>query len=203
MSSFLRAYLVDPAELRARVGSGDDGAVDEALAYFGPSLDRSDEHFADEIAQGAPTAREALRAVVHGGPFSGHEDHAFQYGYAYRRLCWLVGQPLEVDSFGPFRGTWLEVVDEGLKAYGITAVSVADFQYGGGLPAGLPHCDVPSCDTWSAEACRRALEQFERAEREGRTPAPEREVAEAVAEVVGWLRLARHREGADVVGFVS
>ncbi|GAA3026992.1 hypothetical protein [Kitasatospora sp. NPDC006786] len=203
MSSFLRAYLVDPAELRVRVGSGNDGALDEALAYFGPSLDRSDEHFADEIAQGAPTALEALRAVVHGGPFSADADHAFQYGYAYRRLCWLVGQPLEVDSFGPFRGNWLEVVDDGLKAYGITAVSVADFQYGGGLPAELPSCDVPSCSTWPAEDCRRALEQFERAEREGRAPAPEREVAEAVAEVVGWLRLAQRRRGADVVGFVS
>ncbi|MFI2609264.1 hypothetical protein [Kitasatospora sp. NPDC018619] len=203
MSSFLRAYLVDPAELRARVGSGNDGAVEEALAYFGPSLDRSDEHFADEIAQGAPTALEALRAVVHGGPFSEDEDHAFQYGYAYRRLCWLVGQPLEVDSFGPFRGNWLEVVDEGLEAYGVTAVSVADFQYRGGLPAGLPSCDVPSCGTWSAEDCRTALERFERAECEGRAPAPEREVAEAVAEVVGWLRLARHRGDGDIVGFVS
>ncbi|MFE7592901.1 hypothetical protein ACFU6K_26170 [Kitasatospora sp. NPDC057512] len=203
MSSFLRAYLVDPAELRARVGSGDDGAVDEALAYFGPSLDRSDEHFADEIAQGAPTAREALRAVVHGGPFSGSEDHAFQYGYAYRRLCWLVGQPLEVDSFGPFRGNWLEVVDDGLKAYGITAVSVAEFQYGGGLPAGLPFCAVPSCGTWSAEDCGEALDRFDRAGREGRAPVPEREVAEAVAEVVGWLRIARSRKGADIVGFVS
>ncbi|MEU3574562.1 hypothetical protein AB0E96_40080 [Kitasatospora sp. NPDC036755] len=202
MSSFLCAYLVDPAELRVRVCSGDDGAVDEALAYFGPSLDRSDEHFADEIAQGAPTALEALRAVVHGGPFSEDEDHSFQYGYAYRRLCWLVGRPLEVDSFGPFRGNWLEVVDDGLKAYGITAVSVADFQYGG-LPAELPSCDVPSCGTWSAEDCRRALEQFARAEREGRTPAPEREVAEAVAEVVGWLRLAERWKDADIVGFVS
>ncbi|MFJ7906815.1 hypothetical protein [Kitasatospora sp. NPDC096204] len=202
MSSFLRAYLVDPAELRARVGSGNDGAVDEALAYFGPSLDRSDEYFADEIAQGAPTAREALRAVVHGGPFSEDEDHAFQYGYAYRRLCWLVGQPLEVDSFGPFRGDWLEVVDGGLKAYGITAVSVEEFRYGG-LPDGLPHCDVPSCSTWSAEECRTALDQFERAEREGRSPLPEREVAEAVAEVVGWLRLAQRWKGGQIVGFVS
>ncbi|MEV7187045.1 hypothetical protein [Kitasatospora sp. NPDC093102] len=203
MSSFLRAYLVDPAELRARVGSGNEGAVDEALAYFGPSLDRSDEHFADEIAQGAPTALEALRAVVHGGPFSDSEDHAFQYAFAYRRLCWLVGQPLEVDSFGPFRGNWLEVVDEGLKAYGITAVSVADFQHGGGLPAELPHCDVPSCSTWPSEDCRKALDRFEQAKRAGRTPAPEREVAEAVAEIVRWLRLAQHRKGADIVGFVS
>ncbi|WP_316525390.1 DUF7691 family protein [Kitasatospora brasiliensis] len=202
MSSFLSAYLVDPAELRARVGSGNDGAVDEALAYFGPSLDRSDEHFTDEIAQGAPTAREALRAVVHGGPYSEDEDHAFQYGYAYRRLCWLVGQPLEVDSFGPFRGNWLDVVDEGLKAYGITAVSVAEFQYAG-LPGNLPSCDVPSCGTWSAADCREALEQFEQAEREGRTPVPEREVAEAVAEVVGWLRLAQRWKDGDIVGFVS
>ncbi|MGW3071846.1 MULTISPECIES: DUF7691 family protein [unclassified Kitasatospora] len=202
MSSFLSAYLVDPAELRARVGSRNDGAVDEALAYFGPSLDRSDEYFADEIAQGAPTAREALRAVVHGGPFAADEDHAFQYGYAYRRLCWLVGQPLEVDSFGPFRGDWLEVVDGGLKAYGITAVSVAEFRYGG-LPDGLPHCDVPSCSTWSAEDCRTALDQFERAEREGRTPVPEREVAEAVAEVAGWLRLAQRWRDGQIVGFVS
>ncbi|MFJ6500329.1 hypothetical protein [Streptomyces virginiae] len=103
---------------------------------------------------------------------------------------------------GFYRGDWLSTVDEGLRAVNVTAVSVADFQYGG-LPAGLPYTDIPSCGEWSPEDCERALDQFEEGERLGIAPAPDREVAAAVAQVIGWLRRVPRGSGYGIIGFCS
>lgn len=130
MSSSLSVYLLDTAATRALVGSGDEQLLEAVRTGFGRDLARDDSYFGHEIGEGAPTAYEALRAVVHGGPFSDREDHAFQYGYAYKRLCALTGAFLDNSSFTPHRGDWLSVVDQGLKALHITAVSVEDFSLG-------------------------------------------------------------------------
>lgn len=78
---------------------------------------RDDDYFSHEIANGAPTTYEALRAVVYGGPFSDNKEHAFQYGYAYKRLCSLTGSFLDNSRFTPHRGSWLSVVDEGVHLH--------------------------------------------------------------------------------------
>ncbi|MGW2373046.1 DUF7691 family protein [Kitasatospora sp. NPDC001683] len=201
MSSFLTTYLTCVEDKHTLAGCADDSVLDELLRYFGANLDRADREFADQIADGAPTAREALRAVVYGGPFD--EQHAFQYGYAYERLCRTDATALDNRSFGPFRGLWLDEVDKGLRAYGVTAVSVSDFQYGSGFPTALPYCAELSCGEWSPEQCAEALRQFELAEHEVRAPELVREVAEAVDEVAGWLRAAREFEDYGIIGFVS
>ncbi|MFE5585057.1 hypothetical protein [Kitasatospora sp. NPDC056531] len=201
MSYFLTAYLTNLEDKHTLAGCADEGLLEELRGFFGAGLDRADQEFAEQIADGAPTAHEALRAVVYGGPFD--KEYAFQYGYAYQRLCRIDASVLDNRSFGPFRGLWLDEVDEGLRGYGVTAVSVADFQYGSAFPAELPYCAELSCGEWSPEQCREALRQFELAEREGRTPPLERAVAEAVAEVLGWLRGAQEVEEYGVVGFVS
>lgn len=84
----------------------------------------------------------------------------------------------------------------------VTAVSVADFQYGG-LPAGLPYTDIPGCGEWSPEECERALEQFEEGQRPCPAPAQGREVDEAVAQVIGWLRRVPRGSGYGIIGFRS
>lgn len=55
---------------------------------FGADLARDDDYFRHLIADGAPTAYEAPRAVVHGGPFTDGKDHAFRYGCARRSRRW-------------------------------------------------------------------------------------------------------------------
>ncbi|RST15178.1 hypothetical protein E2C00_07260 [Streptomyces sp. WAC05374] len=200
MSSSLSVYLLDPKAARALVGSGDDQLLDVIRDRFGDDLAADDRYFSSRIAEGAPTAYEALRAVVHGGPYD--EEYAFQYGYAYKRLCSLTGSFLDNSSFCPFRGDWLETVDEGLRALRIKAVSVADFGYGG-LPGGIPSYDLPRCGEWTHEECLEALEQFERTKQEGHAPPLEPEVVDAVMDVIGWLRHAEARPGLGVVGFVS
>ncbi|NUP21003.1 MAG: hypothetical protein HOZ81_34025 [Streptomyces sp.] len=204
MSSSLSVYLLDVAATRALVGSGDEQLLEVIRDSFGDHLDRADRSFRHQIEQGAPTAYEALHAVVHGGPFSEDEDHAFQYGYAYERLCELTGSFLDNRSFTPHRGDWLSQVDQGLKALGITAVSVADFSYSG-LPAPLPYTFTPGCGTWTPDDIAQALEQFEATKRavdaSGEAPPLEPEVVDAVMECLGWMRAAAERPGFGVIGF--
>lgn len=206
MSSSLSVYLLDIAATRALVGSGDDTLLEVIRDNFGDDMARSDDYFSDEIEQGAPTAYEALRAVVHGGPFSddGGGEYAFQYGYAYRRLCSLTGSFLPNSSFTPHRGDWLAVVDQGLKALGITAVSVEAFS-DGGPPAPLPYTFTPGYGEWTPDHIAQALQQFEAGKHEidtsGQAPPLEPEVVEAVQECLDWMRHAQAQPSHGVVGF--
>ncbi|MFE0137094.1 hypothetical protein ACFWY6_36890 [Streptomyces sp. NPDC059037] len=206
MSSSLSVYLLDVTATRALVGSRDGELLAVIRDSFGDQLAHADSEFAHSIQNGAPTAFEALTAVVHGGPFSDDKNHAFQYGYAYKRVCDLTGSFLDNSCFTPHRGSWLSDVDEGLTALGITAVSVADFDYGT-LPEPLPWTDTPSCGEWTHEQCVRALEQFEATKRavdaSGQAPPLEPEIVEAVMQCLGWLRHAAARPGFGVIGFRS
>ncbi|MFD5329474.1 hypothetical protein [Streptomyces sp. NPDC127092] len=203
MSSSLSVYLIDPKAARALVGSGDEQLLEIIRERFADQLAHDDDWFSSEIEDGAPSAYEALRTVVHGGPFEAQRHHVFQYGYAYKRLCSLTGSFLDNSSFSPFRGDWLEMVDEGLTALRITAVSVAEFGYGGGMPDPLPRYDLPRCGEWTHEECLAALEQFERTKAEGHAPPLDPEVVDAVMDVIGWLRHVESRPGFGVIGFVS
>ncbi|WP_331742229.1 hypothetical protein OG782_37355 (plasmid) [Streptomyces sp. NBC_00876] len=206
MSSSLSVYLLDVAATRALVGSHDHQLLEVVRNSFGDDLARDDDYFSDEIGQGAPTALEALRAVIDGGPFSENKDHAFQYGYAYDRLCSLTGSFLRNDCFTPHRGDWLSMVDQGLKALGITAVSVETFSYGD-LPAPLPYAYTPGSGEWTPDQIAQALEQFEATkaavDASGQAPPLEPEVIDAVMQCVGWMRLAAERPGFGVIGFRS
>ncbi|MFD3664513.1 hypothetical protein ACFWVF_28625 [Streptomyces sp. NPDC058659] len=203
MSSSLSVYLIDPKAARAFVGSRDDQLLQVIRESFGDDLASDDSWFSSEIAEGAPTAYEALRTVVHGGPFPEGGRYAFQYGYAYKRLCSLTGSFLDNSCFSPFRGDWLELVDEGLRALRITAVSLADFGSYGGFPVGVPSSDLPRCGEWTHDRCLEALAQFEQTKQAGHAPPLETEVVDAVMDVMGWLRHVESRPGFGVVGFVS
>ncbi|MFC8718035.1 hypothetical protein [Kitasatospora sp. NPDC057198] len=205
MSSSLSVFLLDTAATRALVGSRDEQLLRAVEENFGDALASDDEWFSHQIANGAPGAAEALRAVVHGGPYPAAPEYAFQYSYAYQRLCRLTGSFLDNSSFSPFRGTWLSVVDEGLRALRITEVSLAEFHYGAAVPDGVPPSmsEYPTCGEWTHERCVAALEQFEQTVRDDHAPPLEPEVVDAVADVLGWLRHAQRRPGFGVIGFVS
>ncbi|MFD8087590.1 hypothetical protein ACFV4F_38550 [Kitasatospora sp. NPDC059722] len=203
MSSSLSAYLIDPTAARGFVGSGDEQLLQVIRDEFGKTLAADDAWFSSQIEEGAPTAYEALHAVVHDGPYSDNPDHAFQYGYAYKRLVSLAGSFLDNSNFCPFRGSWLEVVDEGLQALRITAVSVAEFGHSSGMPDGIPCSYLPGCGEWTHERCLEALEQFEQTKRDDHAPPLDPEVVDAVFDVISWLRHAQAHPGFGVIGFVS
>ncbi|WP_251058572.1 MULTISPECIES: hypothetical protein [unclassified Streptomyces] len=171
MSSSLSVFLLDPKVARGFVGSCDDELIEAVHANFRDEMASEDDWSASSIANGAPTAAEALHAVVYGGPFDEDRQHAFQYGYAYKRLCSLTGSFLDNSCFCPFRGDWLELVDEGLEALRINAVSVAEFGRYRGLPDPVPSYDLPRCGEWTHDRCLEALAQFEQAKRDGHAPA--------------------------------
>ncbi|MFJ8584386.1 hypothetical protein ACIRD2_06965 [Streptomyces sp. NPDC093595] len=201
MSYSLSPYLVDLAVVRGAVGSGDVKLRRMIGGRFKQRLAHDDDYFADEIERGAPTRYDALRAVIDGGPFDAAPEFAFQYGYAYRMICEFHGRFLFNNHFSPFRGSWLEEVDAGLSALGITAVAVTDFMYGS-VPDPLPHRDLPGYGEWSAEQCARGLAQWEASTPEQRG-ALDPEVLEAVESCVDWMREARAREGFGIAGFGS
>ncbi|WP_103514923.1 hypothetical protein [Streptomyces sp. SM10] len=206
MSSSLSVYLLDVAATHALIGSRDDDFLTAVRGGFGDDLVRDDDYHRHEMEKGAPTADEALRAVIYGGPFSEDRNHAFQYGYAYRRLCELSGSFLPNDCFTPHKGDWLSVVDQGMQALGVTAVSVDVFSHGAPPPP-LPYAYTPGCGEWTPDAITEALRQFESAKRavdgSGQAPTLEPEVVEAVMQCLDWMRHAQARPGYGVIGFRS
>ncbi|CAM5500320.1 hypothetical protein GCM10010329_72920 [Streptomyces spiroverticillatus] len=198
MSYSLSLYLVDPSTVRSAVGSGDDKLRRMIGGRFKSRMAHDDQWFASEIAEGAPTRYEALRAVIAGGPFE--EPSAFQYTYAYQMVCEFHGRFLDNSSFSPFRGSWLEEVEKGMAALGMTAVELTDFSYGS-PPSPLPRpVEVPGYGEWSAADCAEALRQWRASTPEQRDRLDD-EVLRAVESVVGWLEAAEAKEGAGVVGF--
>lgn len=197
MSSHLNVYLLDTAATRALVGSGDDRLLEVIRERFGGRLSAADTQFDHLIRTGAPTAYEALKAVVHGGPFG---EYAFQYRLAYERLCELTGYIGKADKFSHFRGDWLEQVDTGLRKLEVTAVSLFSFT--------MPQVPVPVAQTpelgygeWSADQIAQALKQYEAASRTGAEQPLDSEVGEAVAECLDWLRFAASKPWLGIAGF--
>ena len=198
MSLSLTLYLVDLAKPRAAVGSKDDKLRRMLGGRFKREIARADEWFSDAIEGGAPNRHDAIKAVIEGGPFDAR--YGFQYGYAYEMIVQHFGKYLDNNAFSPFRGSWLEDVDGGLKALGITAVKVSSFMYGG-PPKPIPRPDdYPGYAEWSPEQCRSLLEQWAAVGAEARA-AVDREVLSAIESCVEWARAATARPGLGVAGF--
>lgn len=197
MSYALTTYVVDLDVLHGSVGSGDDklrrmigGRFKQHLAHFDAQFD----HVADA---GGPGIRDAIRAVIEGGPFD--DRHGTVYGYAYKWICEFHGRALFNNDFSPMRSGWLETVDAGLNALGVTAVGVEEFGFGG-APSPIPAPeDLPGYGEWSLTECRKALEQWEAATDEGRA-ALDPSVLSAAESCMDWCRTAA-AAGRGVAGF--
>uniref|UniRef100_UPI003F49091A DUF7691 family protein n=1 Tax=Nonomuraea bangladeshensis TaxID=404385 RepID=UPI003F49091A len=156
MSYGLSIYYVNLDTLRSAIGSRDESLLEEIQAEFQQRFDMKDEWFDSEIQEGAPTHYEAVRAIIHGGPFD--TAYGFLYGYAYETICAFYGQRLDSNWFSPFRSDWLETVDEGLAKLGID-VRVTDFM-AGGVPSPLPVSDLPGYGEWSSKQCDQAYAKW-------------------------------------------
>lgn len=198
MSLALTLYLVDIGKVRSTLGSRDEKLRRQLGGRFKQDLAQADDWFSSEIEGGAPTRYDAIRAVIDGGPFDAR--FGFQYGYAYEMICRHFGSYLDNNAFSPFRGDWLEQVDQGLKELGVTAVRVTTFMYGA-VPDPLPRPrDVPGYGEWKADQCRALVEQWTAAAPERRA-AVDPQVREAIESCVEWARAAQRKPGHGVVGF--
>ncbi|MFD3683792.1 hypothetical protein ACFWTE_03070 [Nocardiopsis sp. NPDC058631] len=194
MSYALMTYVVDLDTLHSSIGSKDDklrrmigGRFKQHLAHFDSQFDHTD----------GPSIRDAIRAVIEGGPFD--ERHGAVYGYAYKWICEFHGRALHNGDFSPMRAGWLETVDEGLSELGVTAVGVAEFGYGR-APSPVPAPDfLPCYGEWSLAECQKALEQWEAVTGERRA-ALDSSVLEAAESCMDWCRSAV-AVGRGVAGF--
>ncbi|NYJ36010.1 DUF7691 family protein [Nocardiopsis aegyptia] len=196
MSYALTTYVVDLPALHASVGSKDDklrrmigGRFKQHLAHFDSQFDHTD----------GPSIRDAIRAVIDGGPFD--DRHGTMYGYAFKWICEFHGRALFNNDFSPMRAGWLETVDEALAGLGVTAVSVGEFNYGR-VPSPIPAPDfLPCYGEWSLTECRKALEQWE-AVTDERKAALAPAVGKAVESCMDWCNTA-DTAGRGVAGFFS
>ncbi len=197
MSYALTTYAVDLDVLHGSVGSKDDKLRRMIGGRFKQHLAHFDSQFDHVVDAGGPTIRDAIRAVIDGGPFD--DRHGTVYGYAYRWICEFHGRALFNNDFSPMRAGWLETVDEGLDALGVTAVGVEEFSFGG-APSPIPAPDfLPGYGEWSLTECQKALEQWEAATDERRA-ALDPSVLSAAESCVDWCRAAA-AAGRGVAGF--
>ena len=199
MSYSLTPYVVDLDVLHSSVGSKDDKLRRMIGGRFKRNLDFDDSQFDSIIDEGGPTIRDAIRAVIEGGPFD--DQHGTMYGYAYKWVCEFHGRAQFNNDFSPMRSGWLGAVDEGLKALGVNAVRVEEFSFGG-LPSPLPTPDfLPGYGEWSRTECQQALEQWEAATGEAKA-ALDPEVLQAAEYCMDWCRNAT-AVGRGVAAFFS
>jgi len=200
MSASLTVVLLDPKRARDIIGSGDGELLADVVAWYGEEMSQEDDWFEHQIGQGAPTAEQAMRTVLHGGPFD--EEYGFQYGYAYKRLCRYIGGGAMVsNSFSPMDSSWLAQVDDGMRRLGIGAVSVEGLAQGT-LPVPLPWADLPRYGEWSHEACTEGASQWDTVTPEQRG-ALDFEVREAIEDCVHWMHIGRANPGKVIAGFYS
>ena len=199
MGFALTLYVTPLDRVHAAVGSRDDKLRRMISGRFKDDMARTDRFLSSAIeAVGAPSMHDALRAVIEGGPFE--RAHAFQYYYAYERICRHFGKYLNNNDFSPFRGDWLAQVDAGFAALGVDMVEVSAFMHGA-PPAPLPRPDdLLGYGEWTQSRCRQALAQYDASAAEARSQLPPR-VRDAIESCVGWMRAARAEASLGVVGF--
>lgn len=196
MSSFLSTYIQNIAAIRAIVGSGDSRLLETMREKCASDMAFDDEELDFLIDEGAPTAYEALQAVVHGGPYG---KHASQYLRAYQRLCVAHGVSLNCNDFAYLSGGWLNEVDNALKSMNVTAVSLFSFT-DAQIPVPVEQSPVLGYGEWSADEIALALAQYEAAVASGLT-ARDPDVAHSVEQCVDWMRSAAKIPGYGIIGF--
>jgi hypothetical protein len=198
MSMALTVYLVDLAKARAAIGSRDDKLRRQICGRFKADLERADEWFSSEIEGGAPKRYDAMKAVFDGGPFE--RRGAFQYGYAYEMIVRHFGKYLNNNDFSPFRGDWLEQVDRGMQALGLS-LRVTPFMYGR-VPDPLPRpADFPGYGEWSHAQCSEGLSQWRTRLNDRSNLVADSQVLAAIESCSEWMLAAVEKPGAGIAGF--
>lgn len=195
MSLSLALYLVELDKARGAIGGRDDKLRRQICGRFKNEIGQADEWFATEILGGAPNRRDALRAVIEGGPFD--KRYGFQYGYAYEMICRHFGKFLNNNYVSSFRGDWLERVDAGMKQLGMT-VKVTTFMVGS-IPDPMPRPDdFPGYGEWTRTECHALVSAWGASA--ARRSEVDPEVLAAVSTCVEWA-MGTGKPGTAVVGF--
>ena len=92
-------YAVDVSEVKALIGSKDNGLLEDIIKSQAEDIEYNDECFEDEIEDGDfPDTTTALREIFDGNPRISAEGA--MYGYALQVICRHMGQPVEGGEYG-------------------------------------------------------------------------------------------------------
>lgn len=188
MSLSLDVFAVELGPLHDAIGSRDQDLLRRVSYRSAGQWTEEDDYFAEEIAAGAPTSRDATLAVINGGPFT--EGYGTQYGSAFRDICGTMFADFVLGNeyFSGFRAGWLVDVGKGLEQLGITTPKLDDLVFSG-MPRALPDSEGIGYGEWDNAACRAGLAQWQDSTPQQRD-ALHPEVLAAVENCVAWMSAA-------------
>ncbi|HJK89401.1 MAG TPA: hypothetical protein RMH85_30225 [Polyangiaceae bacterium LLY-WYZ-15_(1-7)] len=105
MSTAVSVYRV-PLDYLPKLVDRLDEVSEKLEKRFGDLVAQRDDRFADEIAEGCPTASEAMRLVLTGEPVD--ERWGFQLVYGLELVCMVWGWQERNDAFSPTSWEHLE-----------------------------------------------------------------------------------------------
>ncbi|MDI3288067.1 hypothetical protein [Polyangium sp. 15x6] len=195
MSYSVMAYAVKFDKLKPVFGSGDDKLRRQICGRFKADLARQADWFETEIAGGAPTPFDAVKALIMGTvPEKGH---GFMYAYAYERIVEHFGRYLVNNAFSSIRWSFMEAVEEDWKKSGLDEVlPFRDLYTSKALCTFPPPDDFPCHGYWSPEQVVAGNKRFGEIEISTETDY----VRDAIVATQSWVRDAA-RKGEGIVAF--
>jgi len=196
MSYGVMAYAVRFEKVKPVFGSGDDKVRRMICGRFKADLARQEQYFSTEIASGAPSPFDAVRALLMGGvPDKGH---GFMYAYAYEKVIEHFGRFLPNGAFSSIRWSFMEAVEESFKKTGLDeALPFRDLYIGRALCAFPTPDDFPCIGYWTPEQVVAGHKRFAEIEIPNDI---ESYVKDALLEVRGWVASAGPK-GEGIVSF--
>jgi hypothetical protein len=190
MSYALVVYSVPLGELQRIVGSSDDDMVAEIAEEEASTIEEFDHIFEDD--EDRVPCLEAIRHIVHGGPYTGGSS---LYTFALEAICGHIGSFVNNRAFQPpIRWGWITRVDEFLASLKFP-LRVADLCCVS-PPLGVP---VDNMGFWPRDHFEKALHFLENYQPNGL----DTDLAEALASIIGWLAEALHHEDDVLIGIYS
>jgi len=158
MSYGYMAWAVDIDKLKEVCGSKDEKLVRMICGRFKHDVADLDDTFDYLIRSGAPTARQALTALIDGAEMVGH---GAMYAYAFKLLVEHFGKSLDNSALYPTGLEFPGEVDKVLKAGGVTVISLSGLSYGS-APVKFPSPDdFPRFGHLTAEQVKQAQRQLQ------------------------------------------
>ncbi|HVK65691.1 MAG TPA: hypothetical protein VM694_14510, partial [Polyangium sp.] len=184
----LLARAFPQAELRALVGSGDEALIATLVSEHDHALAE-----VDRLDAGAPSAAEAVAALVRGHMEDGESN--FKYGYALELACRQLGQELSNQHWSRMHGEWFDAVEDAFTELG-GKTKVSNDVFWSGPPVELPFIDdFPAIGTVPAEGVKPLLAELDAALAKARSS----QENAALRELLAWLRIADR----DALGIVT
>jgi hypothetical protein len=185
------AYVVPFDALKRAAGSRDQKLFETISEGQADLLDEAD---ANRDEEGMLSCRKALAHLIDGVPTRVKRSDAPMYGLALEAMCAQLGE-----FAGQVYGDWNDELDELFAEQGVP-LKYSALVFGDEVIKLPAHEGYPEIGSWTPEVVA-AVARPLRAINLDELQEEDEELAEAVGEVVGWIKKARKRRGWGVVGF--